>query len=243
MAGFGYHGDFIAAWEPGVLQQAINTCTSLSGDQEACEIFNFPPNTGSCTLENPLPAEIAKEDVKGPTEGLPGGLEIQSGPEPATKKGGQQTVAIPQPSTAALPSSSIAKAPVLPLSSKAAVAESTHLATPQESGGVFAQVNNYDAASPHQSVASPKAAVEIPATHVSPPATTPAPAEPAPAAPHESTISTKYTTIGREVVENIEVQVDVTVTAEVGKPTDAHHKRQHKHHAAHAHGIGGRRLR
>lgn len=233
--GYGYHGDFIAAWESGVLQQAIDTCTSLSGDQEACEVFKFPSDTGSCALENPLPTEIDKEAVKGPRDGLPGGLKIQSGPEPATKPG-QQPAAIAQPSTAALPSSSIAKAPVVPLSSQAAVAESTHIAAPQESGGVFAQVNNYQP----QSEAPPKVAVEVPSSHASQSSTTQAPLEPAPAAPYA--IATSYTTIGREVMEDIRLEVDITVTAGTPEATAGHHKRHHKHHAANGHGIGGRRL-
>ena len=126
----------------------------------------------------------------------------------------------------------------MPLSSKAAAAESTHLASPQESGGVFAQVDNYHAASLQS-----KVAVGIPVTHVLPPATTPPPAGSVSAALEELTIATSYTTIGREVIENVEVQVDVTVTAGASKPTGAHHKRHHSHHAAHGRGIGDRRLR
>jgi len=234
--GYGYHGDFIAAWESGVLQQAIDTCTSLSGDQEACEVFKFAKNTGSCALENPLPTEIDKEAVKDSKLGLPGGMKIQSGPEPATKPG-QQPAAIPQPSTAALPSSSIAKAPTVSLSSKAAVAESTHVAAPHESGGVFAQADQYQP----QSKAPTKVAVEVSSSYVSPPSTTPAPLESASAAPHA--IATSYSTIGREVMEDIKLEVDVTVTAGTPEATMGHHKRHHKHHAANGHGIGGRRLR
>lgn len=224
-----------------MLQHAIDTCTSLSGDQEACSIFKFPENTGSCTLENPLPAEIATENVKGPRNGLPGGVDVQYGPEPARKQGGQQPAAIPQPSAAALPSSSVPKAPVVPLPSNAADAESSHLANPQESGGMFAQFDNYHAAPSQPSDTLPKAAVAIPPVPLSPPTTTPPPAQPA--SVHESTVATSYTTVGREVFKNIEVQVDVTVTTGVLRPSAAQHKRHHHHHAAHAHGIGGRRMR
>lgn len=224
--GYGYHGDFIEAWQPGVLQQAVDTCTSLSGEQEACPVFNFPPNTGSCTLENPLPEAIAHENVKGPRQGLPGGLAIQSGPEMATKPGAQPA-ATPPPSTANY-RPSIAKNPVLPLHSQASKAEASHTVGP-EAGGQFVQKS-----------APAKAA---PSTPISPPTTTPAPAGSVEKPKDESTIDIKYTTIGREVHEQIDVMVDVTVTAHPAvQATPAHKKRHHHQHHAHGHGIGGRRF-
>lgn len=199
-------------------------------------IFSSFPNTGSCTLETPLPIAIDKEQVKGPRHGLPGGLKIQAGPEQA-KKPGKQPAAKARP--AASQSISVAKAPVLPLSSKAAAAESTHIAEPHGSGGVFAQVDQNQ----QHGKAPPKVAVEVPSASASHSATTPAPMEPAPAAHQGSAVATSYTTIGRQVIEHVKVEVAVTVTAGTPEASMAHYKRHHKHHAARGHGIGDRRLR
>ncbi|KAF2864629.1 hypothetical protein BDV95DRAFT_673258 [Massariosphaeria phaeospora] len=39
--GYGYYGDFLNGWNTDILQQAIKTCTSLSGRVEDCSIFNL----------------------------------------------------------------------------------------------------------------------------------------------------------------------------------------------------------
>lgn len=36
-----YHGDFMDAWTPGVLQQAVNNCTASSGVIEECSILHL----------------------------------------------------------------------------------------------------------------------------------------------------------------------------------------------------------
>ena len=240
----------MAAWEDGVLQQAIDTCTSLSGDQRACEIFDFPDGTAQCTLENPLPEAIASEDVKGPMQGLPNGMPIQTGPEMATKQGGSLPVATAPTSVASSASISIAKNPVIPLSSKASKAEASHSVGPNE-GAVYAQMNNAvtstSTATPSPSsievqnniaAAAPKV-TQLPKS-VPTPATTAAPQV---VDLSESTIDVSYTTVGHEVHEMVDVMVEVTVTetAHVAKRTPYGH---HQHHPrAHARGIGGRRLR
>ncbi|MCJ1266538.1 hypothetical protein MMC22_006423 [Lobaria immixta] len=83
--GYGYHGDFIEAWETGVLQQAIDQCTNPSGNQEDCPVFTFGDAPGECEMQSPLPASIRKENVLGPRQGLPNGIQVQSGPEQATR--------------------------------------------------------------------------------------------------------------------------------------------------------------
>ena len=239
----------MAAWEEGVLQQAIDTCTSLSGDQRACEVFNFPDNTAQCTLENPLPEAIASEDVKGPMQGLPNGMPIQTGPEMATKQGGSLPVATAPTSVPSSASTSIAKNPVIPLSSKASKAEASHSVGPNE-GAIYAQMNNAVAS---KSTATPTSSVEVQSNIAAavPQVTQLPKSVPTPAtahAPHivglsESTIDVSYTTVGHEVHEMVNVMVDVTVTetAHVAKRTPhAHHKHPSR---AHARGIGGRRLR
>ncbi|KAJ9504450.1 hypothetical protein H2202_000506 [Exophiala xenobiotica] len=88
--GYGYHGDFICGWDEGVLQQAINNaaCTNptSSGLQEDCPIFNLQnqANATQCKLEMP---EVLQNESINYIQQLPGGIQIQYGPEPATMPG------------------------------------------------------------------------------------------------------------------------------------------------------------
>lgn len=77
--GLGYHGDFVAGWDPNFLQEAINTCTNLSGRLEDCPLF-VPTLVSeavarNCTLPK-LPTKLAFEDVIGPRIGLPGDVPV-----------------------------------------------------------------------------------------------------------------------------------------------------------------------
>ena len=87
--GYGYHGDFIAAWKDDTLKKAVESCDKQlsSGVMQDCHAFQMTQNSQQCTLESPLPAEIAKEDVKGPMKGLANGLQVAYGPGPAPKPG------------------------------------------------------------------------------------------------------------------------------------------------------------
>lgn len=79
--GWGYHGDYIAAWDEGVLDSAVNTCTNMSGLQEDCPIFDIQSdeNATSCVLT--LPEILQDDDVHGPMTCLPGNHPIYpSGP-------------------------------------------------------------------------------------------------------------------------------------------------------------------
>lgn len=237
--GHGYHGDFIAAWDEGVLQQAIEQCTDMGGEMRSCGVFEFPENTASCTLEN-LPLELKDENAEGPMQGLPGGCEVQSGPEQAKKgkgatgkssggksDGGSSNAgnagSYAPPDTAASSSS-----PPAPVDNK-------------KSGGVFAQVKNEAPAADYQAPPSPPA----PATTTSPPAGPPS------ADQGGNFISTEIYTDGRVVHENKVVMQEVTVTTEVGAKAKrtpeaqaGHAKRAHRHHHhPMQHGVGGRRLR
>lgn len=84
--GYGYHGDFITGWDPDFLQKAINTCTNPSGKVEDCPLFELQSQVeqNKCNID-PLPKECADEDTKGPRQGLPGDVNIQSGPAYAKK--------------------------------------------------------------------------------------------------------------------------------------------------------------
>ncbi|KAF2462896.1 uncharacterized protein BDR25DRAFT_169878, partial [Lindgomyces ingoldianus] len=48
--GFSYYSDFLNRWNIEVLQQAITSCTNLSGRLEDCSIFNIQleQSTGQC---------------------------------------------------------------------------------------------------------------------------------------------------------------------------------------------------
>ena len=182
-------------------------------------------------------------------QGLPNRMAVQTGPEQATKPGGSQPVATAPTSVASYASTSIAKNPVVSLSSKASKAEASHTVAP-EGGAVFAQMSS--SSTLKSSVTPSSSSIEVhnniamgavsPKT-TSPPATT--------AAAQivdldESTMDVSYTTIGREVHEQVDVLVEVTVTdtAHVAKRTPHTHHKHHLHqHRANSRGIGGRRLR
>lgn len=82
--GYGYHGDFIMGWDETFLQEAVDTCTNLSGQIEDCALFDIQDESvyGSCNFT--VPAALENENVVGPISSLPGSCAIQSGPAPAT---------------------------------------------------------------------------------------------------------------------------------------------------------------
>lgn len=88
--GFGYHGDFIAAWDNGLLQEAIDStvCTSInsSGLQEDCPVFELQDSYAATECKMEIPEAIQNEPINFVPE-LPGKIAIQSGPEPATMPG------------------------------------------------------------------------------------------------------------------------------------------------------------
>lgn len=105
-----------------MLQQAIDQCTNLSGNERDCPVFTFHDAPGECQMESPLLASISKENVLGPRQGLPNGVQVQSGPEQASKPGNSGSngyapagkpfeIAPPSPET-----TSVAKIPTVPVS-------------------------------------------------------------------------------------------------------------------------------
>ncbi|CZR56548.1 related to glyoxal oxidase precursor [Phialocephala subalpina] len=79
-SGFGYHGDFMMGWEEDFLQQAVDTCTNLSGQIEDCALFTIQDSSvyGNCNVT--LPSAIAKENVVGAVSTMPGNPVIAYGP-------------------------------------------------------------------------------------------------------------------------------------------------------------------
>ncbi|KAJ5958402.1 uncharacterized protein N7479_005552 [Penicillium vulpinum] len=84
--GYGYHGDFMQAWDEGVLQKAIETCTSETGVVDECEVFTVQTEDEQRQCEFPIPFEIKHENYQMHIDGLPGGMPIEWGPERATMK-------------------------------------------------------------------------------------------------------------------------------------------------------------
>ncbi|KAI1495625.1 hypothetical protein F5X99DRAFT_115611 [Biscogniauxia marginata] len=90
--GYGYHGDFINGWDESFLQSAVDECTNLSGRVEDCPVFtnNGPLQTldemTQCKFE--VPKVLENENCAALNlASLPGNVQIQVGPEPATTGG------------------------------------------------------------------------------------------------------------------------------------------------------------
>lgn len=78
--GYGYHGDFMTGWEPGVLQDAIDTCTSLTGEVELCPVFELQSQDKQQQCFFKEPAALKNENTHMHANGLPGGMAIEWGP-------------------------------------------------------------------------------------------------------------------------------------------------------------------
>lgn len=99
--GYGYHADFIAAWDDGVQEQIKeNTqCTGIgtSGVVEECPVFagkiQSQADANACKLEQ-VPQVVAKEQVNGPLSALPGDVKvIGQRHDPGTGTGTNETYA------------------------------------------------------------------------------------------------------------------------------------------------------
>ncbi|KAF2157539.1 hypothetical protein K461DRAFT_299390 [Myriangium duriaei CBS 260.36] len=83
--GNGYHGDFMMGWEStDFLQQAVDTCTNLSGNIQDCPLFNIQSDATAAQCTFDVPEAVANDNVSGPRSGLPVSVPIQSGPAYAT---------------------------------------------------------------------------------------------------------------------------------------------------------------
>ena len=78
--GYGGHGDFLNGWKGGLLQTAIDTCTSSSGNVEDCKAFTLIPDKQA---EGCTQVPHVEEQVFGVLPKLPGCNNVTFGPERA----------------------------------------------------------------------------------------------------------------------------------------------------------------
>ncbi|KAI9647742.1 hypothetical protein NHQ30_004128 [Ciborinia camelliae] len=236
--GYGYHGDFMMGWEETFLQEAVSTCTNLSGKISDCPLFNIQDESiyGSCNFT--MPAALESDDVVGPMAELPGNCPIQSGPQaattmPAASGTGESSSTSTSPTSstsAATTTSTSAVVPSLAYSAGSTIVAS--LGQTYAPGGVFAAVESgasYSASSSSTSVAN------IPSITSSASLSS---------ATSDSCYSKTYstTTIYEDHMEKIEVfeicWVEETIT--VGGVVRRRHLHEHqqKKRAGHGHGHG-----
>ena len=186
--GTSYHADFIMGWESAdFLGQAINTCTSSSGQVQDCPLFTLQSDSDAAKCTFPMPSDLEEDDCAGPRDGLPVGVPIQYGPEPATK------YAVPgyysagsTAATSAIPKTS---APATFSPSAPAYSPANPSVTATAQGGIIVA---YDSSS----------------------SITSAPTSTATDSPGEyTTYITKGTEVWEMVVEEVEVTVTATATA------------------------------
>ncbi|KAK5079474.1 hypothetical protein LTR70_009375 [Exophiala xenobiotica] len=114
--GYGYHADFIAAWDDGVQEQVRDNpqCTGLTTDGvvENCPVFQgriqSQQEAASCKLT--LPSSIAGEQTDGIMEGLPGDVKISGVQHDPGSPGGSSETYAPSSSVPASRSSAEATA-------------------------------------------------------------------------------------------------------------------------------------
>ncbi|OJJ95429.1 hypothetical protein ASPACDRAFT_36013 [Aspergillus aculeatus ATCC 16872] len=78
--GYGYHGDFMYGWDSQVLQQAVDTCTNMSGEVTECPVFTLQSDEKQDECRFSVPDALKNEDVNYHKGGLPNNIAIQSGP-------------------------------------------------------------------------------------------------------------------------------------------------------------------
>lgn len=226
--GAGYHGDFIMGWESEeFLQNALDTCTNLSGDIADCPLFDIQDSSkGGCTFD--MPEELKNDNPLGPRNGLAVDVPIQYGPEDATTyaiagANGQPTKGIDTTSAPHTLSSmpTLSYSPADPESTKTA------------QGGIVVAMQT-------SAGRDPATAVELPQSSATPrptPASDVASADVASGnADGASIVSTKYITEGNKVIELFIEETDVYVTATAtATETDAAQWKRHLHRHQHRH--------
>ncbi|KZF20149.1 hypothetical protein L228DRAFT_240704 [Xylona heveae TC161] len=118
--GYGYHGDFIAGWEPDFLQSAVKQCTNPSGEVSDCPLFNLQDETKAAQYTFSTPQELSSENPFFGENGIPGNVPIQSGPAYATHGTMAPTASASSSSASATSASASSSSQVVPTQSYAA---------------------------------------------------------------------------------------------------------------------------
>lgn len=116
--GYGYHADFIAAWDDGV-QEAVRdstACTGLgtSGEINSCPVFDgkIQSKEDALACKLTLDSAIADEQTDGILDALPGGVKVKGvRHDPGTQAGNETyapSVSVPETRSSALATASAA---------------------------------------------------------------------------------------------------------------------------------------
>lgn len=230
----------MTGWDVDFLQNAVETCTNLSGEISDCPLFSLQPDSSATTCSAPVPSPLKNDDCAGPRDGICGNVPIQSGPAYATTFGSSPSQApvpfppsLPKPSLPQLslplptPASSTNVESLLPTS--LGYSKGTSVATDNSGGGItIAQAPNE---------AAPAAAtttVVLEASGPAAPAVTPSPElNAAPADPGNIVRTSSWTSDGKVYQLYID-EVDTVTTVTVDAPPSK--KRRHIHHRRGHHG-------
>jgi len=192
--GTSYHADFIMGWQSSdFLGNAIDTCTSSSGQVADCPLFTLQSDDDAAQCTFAMPEELEGDDCAGPREGLPVGVPIQSGPAQATHYATDGSNAAPTYAASSAKATKVVSTKV--------VSSSAPVYTSAESK-----------ASSTQAAVVPSAYSSESSETSAAPATTAAPSY-ASSTLADDDATTKYITKGYEVIEMVIVETDVTVTA------------------------------
>lgn len=221
--GTSYHGDFIMGWDSeNFLQQAVDTCTNLSGQVFDCPLFTLQADADASQCQFQMPENLLADDVIGPRDGLPVNVPVQYGPQPATKYAVAGASNVP---TTSLAQSSAPASFNLPTVSYTS-ASTSDAALPVSSESAAADTGNDKAAAVPQ-------LTTLSTTSTSPPAVTPPPSsgdDPA------KVVATSYFTSAGSVLEIVYEEVDLVVT--VTQSTYAGKKKRHLDAHKHRHHVG-----
>ncbi|KAK1760999.1 hypothetical protein QBC47DRAFT_19531 [Echria macrotheca] len=222
--GFGYHADFMMGWDVGFLQTAVNDCTNPSGRVEDCPHFTLQSEDEQRQCKMKLPSMLGNEKVAGVVgNSLPGNVQIQYGPGPAT-------VVNPGPPTATV---------AVPTVSYSAGTQPTD--TVYVPGQIFKELSSSTVAPAAPSSSSGSSSSEGVAA-LAQPEITPAPEPPAPVDDGYEIIRTDYVTEGnlvnmiivKEKIEYVTIMTTTyTSTTTVPALNARHAGHMHRHARRH----------
>ncbi|QIX02176.1 hypothetical protein AMS68_007693 [Peltaster fructicola] len=233
--GAGYHGDFLMGWESQeFLQNAVNTCTNLSGEVSDCPLFNLQSDADAAKCKFTMPDALKDDIPLGPRDGLPVSVPVQYGPANATAypcagRAGASAISIQY---SAAPTT-LSQGPIVTYSALDPAKTSTAL------GGIVVNMYHDDGNSgpavPAISATSTAvaAAVKVQAviTSSAPPVVTQAPVPSSQSARQPNSIYTSDGQVVELFVDYTDVTVTATVTAAEAGSKHRRHLAKHVHHA------------